>query len=45
MIADDLLTVSTFGGALPNDLLEAARGRLSEVLGRNIGGDDRPRAV
>ncbi|MGI9822099.1 DNA glycosylase AlkZ-like family protein [Agromyces sp. Marseille-Q5079] len=40
-IADDLLTVATFGGALPRDLLEAARGRLSEVLGRNIDVDDR----
>ncbi len=35
-ITKDLLAVRTFGGPLPRDILEIARTRLSEVLGREI---------
>ena len=38
-ITEDLLTVTTHGGALSRDTLEIARGRLAEVLGREIHSD------
>ena len=38
-ITEDLLTVTTHGRALSRDALEIARGRLAEVLGREIHSD------